>query len=77
MTCAMLARIFIDQAVGATSSYSSSEDALSFRTGPFSGLFALFESLNCTGCQGGASSLNDALLAFITFAAAAMTAATP
>jgi hypothetical protein len=69
MTFAVLTGIFIDKSVSSTSSHSSSEDALSFRTGPFAGFFALFESLNCAGCQGGTSSLNNALLAFITFAA--------
>lgn len=78
----MLAGVFVDKTISATSSHSSSEDAFSFLTGPFAGLFALFESLNCAGCQGGTSSLYDALLtliafaASITFAAPAIAAAT-
>jgi hypothetical protein len=76
MTLAVLVGIFIDKAVGTTSRHSGSENALSFRTGPVTGLFALFECLNCAGCQGGASSLCDALLTFITLATTAMATAT-
>lgn len=71
----MLAGVFVDKTISATSSHSSSEDALSFLTGPFTGLFALFESLNCAGCQGGSSSLYDALLTLITVAASITLAA--
>lgn len=70
----MLVGIFINKTIGTTRRDSSSENALSFLTGPFTGLFALLESLNCTSCQGGASSLCNALLALIALAATVTTA---
>lgn len=72
MTFLVLVGIFIDKAVGTTSRHSGSENALSFRAGPVTGLFALLECLNSAGCQGGASSLCNALLTFIALATTAV-----
>jgi hypothetical protein len=76
MACTVLVGILVNKTIGAPSSDSSSENALSFRASPFARLLALFESLNCAGGQGGASSLCNALLAFLTLAAAAVATGT-
>jgi hypothetical protein len=46
----MLTGIFIDKTICTTGSDCSSEDAFAFLAGPVTGLFALFESFNGTGC---------------------------
>jgi hypothetical protein len=46
----MLAGIFIDKTICAAGCDSGSENALAFRAGPLSGLFALFEGFHGTSC---------------------------
>lgn len=74
MASAVLVGILVDKTIGTSSSDCSGENAFSLGTGPFTRLFALFECLDGTGCQSGASSLYHALLALITSAAAMATA---